>query len=184
MRHATRTAEAVENVLRGASSHDGIRHGVGMALVRVPRLTDATLQLHATTLLDDVRRLVSGGLEARSTGKCDVIAGRVRLGADRSARGVSRATDVSLDVIDIVAAEQALDRLAVRQRAPTVCHTGRGEPLDIALGATGRICRRRSRFCGPQLHRGKLVRRSGQSTVNERGLPGCPSSGMRRTDAA
>jgi len=45
-----------------------------------------------------------------------VVAGRVCLGADRVARGCGSAADVGVDAADVVATEQLLDRVAVRQR--------------------------------------------------------------------
>jgi hypothetical protein len=41
-----------------------------------------------------------------------VVAGRVRLGADRAARDLGLPADVALDAADVVAAERALDRVA------------------------------------------------------------------------
>jgi hypothetical protein len=94
--------------------NDGIRHLVGMPLVPIANLADTPFQLYASALLDHMRRLVSGRMKTRRTGERDVVAGRVRLGADRAARDFCGAADVGLDAADVVAAEQALDRLAVR----------------------------------------------------------------------
>jgi hypothetical protein len=101
-----------------------------MLLVRVSLVSDAALQLHAAALLDDVSRLVRRGVQAWRARERDVIAGRVRLGTDRGARGCSGTPDVSFDAADIVSAEQALDPIEVRQRPAGAGNTLRRDLLD------------------------------------------------------
>jgi hypothetical protein len=95
----------VEQPLGARSPHDRVSNSIGMLLILIAGFTDPAFQLHPTALLDDVRRLVSGGMEARCSDERDVVTGRVRLGADRAARDRGITSDVGLDVADVVAAE-------------------------------------------------------------------------------
>jgi len=114
-RGATSNRVLIEKPLGTLAAYDRIRHLVGVPLVRVAGFADAALQLHAAALLRDVRGLVGCCVEARRARECDVGTGRVGLGADRAARGRGVPTHVRLDARDVVAAEQGLDSVAVRQ---------------------------------------------------------------------
>jgi len=147
-------------------------------LVRVAALADAALELHAPALLNNVRRFVSRRVEAGRAGERDAVAGRVRLGADRAARRGSRAADVGIDAADVVAAEQLLDRGAVRQRAAGAGDAGRSGFLDRAG-----VRRRLAVLARGQLHRREIVRRPRQRRSDERALARRGGAAVRRTAA-
>jgi hypothetical protein len=114
---------------------------VGVQLVPIASRADPALELNAAALLDDVR----GGVEARRAHEGDVITGGERLRPHRLRRLRGRTASVRVDAADIVAAEQPLDRLGVRQRACRASDTSsrRGVHLSIAAGHEIRLCPRR-----------------------------------------
>lgn len=57
---------------------------VGVLLVSVALFADPARERNAAALLDDVRRLVRGGVEIGRACERDVIAGRIRLGPHRA----------------------------------------------------------------------------------------------------
>jgi hypothetical protein len=72
--------------------------------------------VYAASLLDHVRSLVGRGVQIWWTCEGDVLAARVRGGADIGA-GVRRlATDVSVDAAQVVLAERGLDGVQEWQR--------------------------------------------------------------------
>src|SRR5438552_2162589 len=80
---------------------------IGVALVRIARLADAAVEIHALRLLDDVRGLVRGGVKIGRAIEHHVVAGRIRVCAHRP-RAV--AADVRLDPRHVVVgAERRLD---------------------------------------------------------------------------
>jgi hypothetical protein len=62
----------------------------------------------------------------------DVVAGGVRLRADRAACGRGIAADVSLYAADVMPAEQLLDRVAVRERAARALDASRSDGIDTS----------------------------------------------------
>jgi hypothetical protein len=95
-------------------------------LVCVARGADATLELNATALLDDVRGFVRRGVEIRLAFEADLAAACVSLGTELLAGFGGGATSARLDPGDIVSRTQrSLDRLAVGQRlCRTLCAAG------------------------------------------------------------
>src|SRR5690242_14477694 len=73
----------IEHVDRRAARDDAIGHGVGVPLVGVALLAHAALELHSTTLLDDVSRLVRGGVEIGRALERYRVACRVGFCSDR-----------------------------------------------------------------------------------------------------
>jgi hypothetical protein len=119
-------------------------------LVRVAGLVDAAFELDAAALMHEVRGLVRRGVKAGLARERDVVAGRVRLGADRAACGRGVAADVSLDPADIVTAEQPPDRVAVRERGACALDAMRGDGMDASrrhphAGGARRTLHRRAR---------------------------------------
>ena len=108
-----------------------------MSLVGVTRLPDTTLEADPTLLLYHVRRLVSCDVEARLVLESDLVAGRVGFGAHL--RGCDRrvATDVSLDVRDVVVPERCLDLVAMGQCVARPSDAAFRGGLDRAGSATG-----------------------------------------------
>lgn len=149
-----------------------------MLLVRVTALTDAAFQLHATALLNNVRSLVSGHVEAGRAGERDLVPRRVCLGADRAARGCRSAADVGVDAADVVAAEQLLDGGTVRQRTAAAGDARRCGFLDRAG-----VRRRLAVFSRGELHGREIVRRPRQRRSDERALAGRRSAAVRRAAA-
>lgn len=92
----------LEQICRGRAGDDAIGYRVRVALVDVARLPDAAEQLHAATLLNDVRCLVCRGVQIGRPTERDMVAGGVRRGADGGACGCGRAADVGDDSADVV----------------------------------------------------------------------------------
>jgi len=129
--------ELVEQRLGRLSRHHLVRHRVGVDLVGVAGLADATRELHAGTLLDDMCGLVGGGVEVRRAAKGDVFAGGEGRGPQRIARGGGGAVLVAVDRGDVVPAEGGLDQV---QEGKCAARAGRalgGEVLDVAGGFPG-----------------------------------------------
>jgi hypothetical protein len=96
-------------ILCALACHDTVRHRIGVLLVGVARLADATLQLHAAALLYDVCCLVRSGAQIRRRGKRDMVAGRECLRAHCARAGGSGPVGVSLDAADVMVPERSLD---------------------------------------------------------------------------
>jgi len=127
----------IEEILRALALHDAVGDGVGVPLVGIADLADAALQLHAGTLLDDVRGLVRRGVEVGRSGERDVIADRERARAHRRRALGRRAADVGLDRADIVAAERLLDRREVGQGGRAAGDAVRRGGVDVGLRGAG-----------------------------------------------
>jgi hypothetical protein len=113
---ARRPRHAVQEILSGLTGDHPRRHGVGVPLVAVAGLPHAVGEVDARLLLHDVRGLVRGGEEARLAVEGHVPAHRVGRGAQGPRRVRRRAAGVRPHGRDVVATEQVLDPLAVRQR--------------------------------------------------------------------
>jgi hypothetical protein len=107
-------SEAVERRLRRAALHDQRCDLVGVSLVRITGLVDAALQLDTAALLDHVSRLVRDREQVGAAPQDDVVAGGVRICAERAGRLRGLCADVGLDRRDVVPAERALDRIGKR----------------------------------------------------------------------
>ncbi len=134
------TWRPVEQRLGRVAAHDRIGHRVGVMLEGIRRpAVHAALELHATTLLDDVRRLVRGRMHVRCMREPDRVSGRIRFRTERGARLGGRAADVRADLRDVVLAEAGLDRGRVRQRSSrsgdTTCCSGRLRHRSVRIGA-------------------------------------------------
>jgi hypothetical protein len=79
-----------------------------------------------------MRGFVRRRVQTRGALERDVMARRVRLGADRTARGLSLAADVGLDAAHIVATERPRDGVAVRQGTAPTSDALRGSLLHRA----------------------------------------------------
>ncbi len=89
----------------GLSLQDPISDGVGVLFVAVTCLAYASAQVHPLPLLDDMGRLMCGGVQVRGRTEGYMCARRVCLGSDGlgSLRGAP--TDVGLDAADVVMPE-------------------------------------------------------------------------------
>jgi hypothetical protein len=90
-----------------------------VALVRVVRLADPSLELHPAPLLHDVRGLVRGRVQIRRPGERHARARGIGLGAHRLTRLLGGSAHVGADPCHVMAPERALDRIEVGQRATT-----------------------------------------------------------------
>ena len=104
-----------KQTLCALAPHHRVRDLVSVSLVGVPDLTNASPELHAAALLHNMRGFVRNCVQVRATAEYDMVPRRVRLGAHRSCAGRSIRRGVGLDPRNVVPAEQALDRLGVRQ---------------------------------------------------------------------
>ncbi len=98
------------------SRDHGVRDRVGVALVGVTGPADTPCELYTAPLLHGVRCLVRRGVQVGVTAKCDGVPGGIGgcpqvVSGDRGG-----ATDVSLDLPDVVPAEQALDGAGMGKR--------------------------------------------------------------------
>jgi hypothetical protein len=122
------------------AAHDAVGDLVCVALVGVADLADPALEVHAGALLNHVRGFVRRGVQIRRTRERDLVPGRVGFGADRAARGLGVAADVGLDAAHVVAAEQPLDRVRMRQRTAGAGYAARRGMLDrvgVRCGSAG-----------------------------------------------
>jgi hypothetical protein len=142
--------EPIERRLGGRALDNEIRHRVGVLLVDIAFLADATEELDTRALLYHVCRLVRCGVQAGRGSERDLAPARVGLRADRAARSGRLAADVGLDTADVVSAEQTLDLVAVGQRA-----TGAGDALLGGAVDHRAVDLRWGRACGA-LDRGQL----------------------------
>jgi hypothetical protein len=151
------------------AAHHRVGDRVGVALVRIIDRADAAVELDASPLLEDVRRLVGGGVQIRGRGEGEVVAGGVGRGADGGGCLGRRAADVGADAREVVVgAEGPLDLVEVRQR-PGRAGQARGGVRADRLGGglvAGSSLREPQR--GPKLHRvqggaptGRQARRQG-----------------------
>lgn len=133
---AVRSRVLIKQRLRALTAHDAVRHLVRMPLVRIADLTDATLELHAASLLDHVRRFVGHGVQVRALTEHDVIARRVRVRAHLArARGCLTA-HVRLDTGDVVPPECALDLIGERQLCCRRGHAACSRGVDVGRVAS------------------------------------------------
>src|SRR5690606_38759703 len=107
----------VEKRLGGLAADDTIGDRVGVLLVGVAGPANATGEADAAALLDDVGGLMGSQMNIRRAGKGDVVAGRVRAGADRVGGFGRGEADVGAHAAHVVVPEALLDRLEVRQRS-------------------------------------------------------------------
>jgi len=103
----------IEQGLGALSGHHAVGNTICVPLVRIVGFAHATLQVHARTLLDDVRRLVRRSVKIRGAVERNEIAGRERLGSDLSVRLLGGTPGVSAHAADVMPPEQALDRVRV-----------------------------------------------------------------------
>jgi hypothetical protein len=133
---ARRAASAlIEDHLGGTARDDGVGDRIGVRLVAIARLVDA-LERDTIALLEDVSRLVCGGVEIRLLAKGDAIAVRIRLGTERVGRVTGVASHVRADVRDVVATERTLDLIGERQLAAGPADT-LSRDLDLLVGVLG-----------------------------------------------
>jgi hypothetical protein len=118
-----------------------------VALVGIPCAPHATGKLDAACLLHRVRCLVRRGVQVGFATKCDRPSRGVGIRAEAVGRHRCGATDLGLDVADVVPAEQVLDRARVGQRLAGTGNALRGGLLRL-LG----VHRSRDRATGLHLH--------------------------------
>jgi len=123
--------------LSGLAGHHRIGDAIGVRLVGVTGHANAALELDAAALLDHMRRLVCGGVEAWRPAKRDVTADCVRLRTERTGRNARSPVGVRAHTGHVVHTEGRLDRAEVRQRATRPSDTG-GSGFMHALAGRGR----------------------------------------------
>ena len=155
-----RRSAARQQIDSALAAHDAVGDLVCVALVDVAGLADSTLELHARTLLHDVRGLVRRSSQIGRAGKCDMVPGGVRFGPDLGARTRGCAVGVRLDLAHVVRAERALDWVEVRQRRSAAGHAALRGRMDMVVGS----------FAGClALHRGGVrIRRLGERALPRR----------------
>ena len=126
-----------QEVRGGAPLDNAIGDFVGVTLVGVASIADATRELDARALLDDVCGLVGRKVEIRLTGKGDVVAGRVALGAHLARRLLGRPADVRADARHVVVgSEHLLDHIVMWQWTARSRDPVRGSRVDVDVPAT------------------------------------------------
>src|SRR5262249_3384365 len=125
------------------SGYDGIRHRVGVTLVGIARLVDASLEMNAAALLNNVRRLVCRGVEVRCSTERHRVTASVGVGAELMRGGGRCRPLMGAHARYIVGAEADLDLRKMRQRRPIAPHSLGGD-LGYRLVVEGRD--RRSSF--------------------------------------
>ena len=158
---ARRVGVAVEEIFRGATTHDPIGHGIGMALVCVTGLADPTRETKAPRLLHEVSRLVGDSADRwLRGGKGDSFAVGVGFGAHGRV-GIRRTlVRVRLNTAQVVAAKGRLNPAQMRERTARPGHTRGGVLVDGGTGP-GSSPRRDREF---MLHR-RLSRPVGRRKV-------------------
>jgi hypothetical protein len=106
----------LEDRLGRAAAGHRVGHLIRLALVRVAGLPDVTLELNATLLLDDVRRLMRGEPDVRRLLEGDLTAPSVGAGAKLLIRPPRGAVHVRLDPGKVVLSEGRLNPPQPRQR--------------------------------------------------------------------
>ncbi len=145
-----RAGNAVEQTLGRSAGDHGVGHPVGLLLVVVARTVQTLERDRAGTLLHDVGGLVGGRVQVRRRSKGHMVPGRIRLGAERSRRRRGSASDVGVNVREIVVSESPLDRGAVGQGRSGTSKPGARDRRDLArLGA--RRCVHAFPLDGPRL---------------------------------
>ena len=86
-----------------------------MLLVDVASGAEASLQLNAAPLLNDMGGLVRDRVQIGAAPQDDMVAGRVRIGAHGVRGRGGFGTRVRLDRRDVVATKRALERIGERQ---------------------------------------------------------------------
>jgi hypothetical protein len=105
----------VQEILDGLPGDHSIRDRIGMSLADVAGGADASLQLNAAPLLNDMGGLVRDGVQIGAAPQDDVVAGRVRVGAHGLRGRGGFPARVRPDRRDVVATERALQRIGERK---------------------------------------------------------------------
>jgi hypothetical protein len=123
----------VEHSFSRVTAHDSICNRVCVVFVTITHRADAAVELNTSALLDHVRGFVRREVDVGTIRERDVVARRVRTGADLR-RGVgSVAADMSANAGHVVSAEAGLNLIAVRKRLARSLHA-RGRNARDLLG--------------------------------------------------
>lgn len=160
----------IEEIFSPLSSDYAIGNLICMAFVRIAQLPNPSLELQATALLHDMSSLMRRRMQVGRGSEGHVVSGneRLRLHAPRSR--CRRGIGMGLDIADVMAAEQTLNRTREWQRlrgsSDTVRRGGMNIPRRARAGASRCFSCLRSKWRFPKtLHQRLLARSSGERVL-------------------